>query len=85
MKKLATAKLAGTRCLATAATKGKSDLRGQNKALFRQTKLANGLSIVAIENNSPISRVGVFVRAGPRFELPGQLGASHALRAAAGL
>lgn len=87
MKKLAsTSKLTGKRLLATAATKGKTDLRsGQSKALFRQTKLANGLNIVAIENNSPISRIGVFIRAGPRFELPGQLGASHALRTSAGL
>lgn len=86
VSKLAVVNVTGKRFLATAATQSKHDLRsGQNKALVRQTKLANGLNIVAIENSSPICRVGLFVRSGPRFETPGQLGVSHALRTAAGL
>lgn len=55
------------------------------KQQLKQTKLPNGLVVAALENYSPISRVGVFVRAGPRFEAPGQLGINHALRNAAGL
>lgn len=86
VNKLAAVNVTGRRFLATAATQSKRDLRsGQSKDLVRQTKLANGLNIVAIENNSPICRVGIFIRAGPRLEAPGQLGISHALRTAAGL
>lgn len=55
------------------------------KAKLQQTKLPNGAVIAAVENYSPISRVGVFVRAGARFEGPNQLGLTHALRNAAGL
>ena len=53
--------------------------------LLEQSKLPSGISIVAIENNSPISRVGVMVRAGARFENESNFGATHALRIAAGL
>lgn len=61
---------------------GHGALAGQS---LKQTKLPNGLVIAAFENYSPISRIGVFVRAGARFEGPGQLGLTHALRNAAGL
>jgi len=79
-------------------SKGVSNLRGfatksapkshdlhQGKPQVKSTKLPNGLTILALENYSPISRIGVVVRAGARFETPGQLGATHALRVAAGL
>jgi ubiquinol-cytochrome c reductase core subunit 2 len=55
------------------------------KQSLKQTKLPNGMVIAALENLSPISRVGVFVRAGARFEKPGQIGLTHSLRNAAGL
>ena len=60
--------------------------KGQvGKVRLEQTKLPNGVPIIAVENNSPISRVGVVVRAGARFEAPGQLGVTHVLRNSAGL
>lgn len=60
--------------------------KGQvGKVRLEQTKLPNGVPIIALENNSPISRVGVLVRAGSRFEGIGQLGVTHTLRNAAGL
>lgn len=58
--------------------------KSQSKAV-ESSKLPNGLTIIAVENNSPISRIGVLVRAGPRFEPMDQLGVTHALRSAAGL
>jgi ubiquinol-cytochrome c reductase core subunit 2 len=72
------------RGLATQTSAKTHDLH-QGKPQVKQTKLPNGLTVVALENYSPISRVGVFVRAGARLEAPGQLGATHALRIAAGL
>lgn len=73
-----------TRHLAQAAAKhaeSSTFLRPEN---IRTTKLANGLSIVSVENYSPITRFGVLVRAGARYEPADQLGISHALRLAAG-
>lgn len=55
------------------------------KQSLKQIKLPNGLIIAAVENLSPVSRVGVFIRAGARYEKPGQLGITHSLRNAAGL
>lgn len=55
------------------------------KARLQQTKLPNGAVIAAYENHSAVSRIGVFVRAGARFEGPNQLGLTHALRNAGGL
>lgn len=72
------------RGLATQTSAKTHDLHA-GKAQVKQTKLPNGLTIIALENHSPISRVGVFVRAGSRLETPGQLGVTHALRIAAGL
>ena len=51
---------------------------------IKSTKLPNGLTISSVENYSPVSRFGVFVRAGSRHEPADQLGISHALRLAAG-
>ena len=76
--------LGNVRRHATKTSPKSSDLQGQTGRV-EQTKLANGLTIVAIENHSPISRVGVVVRAGARFEGPTQLGLTHALRNSAGL
>ena len=73
------------RSLATKSAAKTDDLHRQGKPQVKQQKLPNGLTIIAIENHSPISRVGVFVRAGARLEQPGQLGITHALRVAAGL
>ncbi|XP_034448030.1 cytochrome b-c1 complex subunit 2, mitochondrial isoform X2 [Hippoglossus hippoglossus] len=49
------------------------------------SKLPNGLVIASLENYSPLSSVGVFVKAGSRYETVENLGVSHVLRLAANL
>lgn len=49
------------------------------------SKLPNGLVIASLENYSPLSRVGVFVKAGSRYETLENQGVSHVLRLAANL
>ncbi|KAG2455290.1 cytochrome b-c1 complex subunit 2, mitochondrial-like isoform X1 [Polypterus senegalus] len=49
------------------------------------TKLPSGLVIASLENYSPTSKIGVFVRAGSRFEDCSNLGITHLLRLAANL
>ncbi|RWS25649.1 Cytochrome b-c1 complex subunit 2-like protein [Leptotrombidium deliense] len=59
--------------------------RQQTTRVVKQTKLANGLLVVAVENDAPISRIGVYIRAGARFETSENLGITHCLRNCAGL
>ncbi|TNN85483.1 Cytochrome b-c1 complex subunit 2, mitochondrial [Liparis tanakae] len=49
------------------------------------SKLPNGLVVASLENNSPLSSVGVFVKAGSRYETVENQGVSHVLRLAANL
>lgn len=49
------------------------------------TKLPSGLVITSLENYSPASRIGVFIRAGCRYETPDNQGVTHMLRLAANL
>ncbi|XP_026181604.1 ubiquinol-cytochrome c reductase core protein 2a [Mastacembelus armatus] len=49
------------------------------------SKLPNGLVIASLENYSPLSSVGVFVKAGSRYESAENQGVSHVLRLAANL
>ncbi|KAF7666410.1 hypothetical protein LDENG_00107710 [Lucifuga dentata] len=49
------------------------------------SKLPNGLVIASLENYSPLSSVGVFVKAGSRYETAQDQGVSHVLRLAANL
>uniref|UniRef100_A0A667WYI0 Ubiquinol-cytochrome c reductase core protein 2a n=1 Tax=Myripristis murdjan TaxID=586833 RepID=A0A667WYI0_9TELE len=49
------------------------------------SKLPNGLVVASLENYSPLSSVGVFVKAGSRFETAENQGVSHVLRLAANL
>ncbi|XP_023279055.1 cytochrome b-c1 complex subunit 2, mitochondrial-like [Seriola lalandi dorsalis] len=49
------------------------------------SKLPNGLVIASLENYSPLSSVGVFVKAGSRYETVENQGVSHVLRLAANL
>ncbi|KAM6951276.1 cytochrome b-c1 complex subunit 2, mitochondrial [Aplochiton taeniatus] len=49
------------------------------------TKLPSGLVIASLENYSPASRIGVFVKAGCRFETPDNHGVTHLLRLAGSL
>ncbi|NWH85934.1 QCR2 protein, partial [Aegithalos caudatus] len=49
------------------------------------TKLPNGLIIASLENFSPASRIGVFIKTGSRYETTSDLGATHLLRLASNL
>uniref|UniRef100_A0A6I8P809 Ubiquinol-cytochrome c reductase core protein 2 n=1 Tax=Ornithorhynchus anatinus TaxID=9258 RepID=A0A6I8P809_ORNAN len=49
------------------------------------TKLPNGLVIASLENYAPASRIGVFIKAGSRYEDSSNLGTSHLLRLASNL
>ncbi|XP_077131168.1 cytochrome b-c1 complex subunit 2, mitochondrial [Ranitomeya variabilis] len=49
------------------------------------TKLPNGLVIASLENYSPASKIGVFVKAGSRYESGNNLGVNHVLRLASNL
>ncbi|OBS70776.1 hypothetical protein A6R68_00691 [Neotoma lepida] len=49
------------------------------------TKLPNGLVIASLENYAPLSRIGLFIKAGSRYEDSSNLGTSHLLRLASSL
>ncbi|KAG7491863.1 hypothetical protein MATL_G00007880 [Megalops atlanticus] len=49
------------------------------------TKLPSGLVIASLENYSPASKIGVFMKAGCRYEPIDSLGVTHVLRLAANL
>ncbi|XP_067279992.1 ubiquinol-cytochrome c reductase core protein 2a [Pseudorasbora parva] len=49
------------------------------------SKLPSGLLVASLENCSPVSKVGVFVKAGSRYETAENLGATHMLRLAGNL
>ncbi|XP_023372464.1 cytochrome b-c1 complex subunit 2, mitochondrial isoform X2 [Otolemur garnettii] len=49
------------------------------------TKLPNGLVIASLENYAPVSRIGLFIKAGSRYEDSDNLGTSHLLRLASSL
>ncbi|XP_043105982.1 cytochrome b-c1 complex subunit 2, mitochondrial [Puntigrus tetrazona] len=49
------------------------------------SKLPSGLLIASLENYSPVSKIGVFVKAGSRYETAENLGVTHILRLAGNL
>ncbi|XP_033974768.1 cytochrome b-c1 complex subunit 2, mitochondrial isoform X1 [Trematomus bernacchii] len=49
------------------------------------TKLPSGLVIASLENYSPASKIGVFVKSGCRYETPENQGVTHVLRLASSL
>uniref|UniRef100_A0A8C6W6U2 Cytochrome b-c1 complex subunit 2, mitochondrial n=1 Tax=Nannospalax galili TaxID=1026970 RepID=A0A8C6W6U2_NANGA len=49
------------------------------------TKLPNGLVIASLENYAPLARIGLFIKAGSRYEDSNNLGTSHLLRLASTL
>uniref|UniRef100_A0A7N8XS07 Ubiquinol-cytochrome c reductase core protein 2b n=1 Tax=Mastacembelus armatus TaxID=205130 RepID=A0A7N8XS07_9TELE len=68
------------------------DRRGQFLALClgfgwvqTVTRLPNGLVIASLENYSPASKIGVFAKAGCRYETPENQGVTHLLRLASNL
>jgi len=52
---------------------------------LKQTKLLNGVLVASIENHSPNTKIGVFLRAGSRYETSENLGITHVLRNSLGL
>lgn len=71
-----------TEPLAERKTSAAASLLPQN---VQVSKLPNGLVIASLENYSPMSRVGLFVKAGSRHETVDNPGVSHVLRLAANL
>ncbi|XP_036445946.1 cytochrome b-c1 complex subunit 2, mitochondrial [Colossoma macropomum] len=49
------------------------------------SKLPSGLIVASLETCSPVSKIGVFVKAGSRYEPVGNLGVTHLLRLASNL
>lgn len=49
------------------------------------TRLPSGLVIASLENYSPTSKIGVFIKAGCRYEIPDNQGVTHLLRLASSL
>lgn len=49
------------------------------------TRLPNGLVIASLENYAPTARIGLFIKAGSRYEDSNNLGTSHLLRLASSL
>ncbi|XP_038068355.1 cytochrome b-c1 complex subunit 2, mitochondrial-like [Patiria miniata] len=49
------------------------------------SKLNNGLTVASLENHSPVSRIGLMVNAGSRYETSQNLGVTHCLRSYANL
>ncbi|KAI5140001.1 Cytochrome B-C1 Complex Subunit 2 [Manis pentadactyla] len=49
------------------------------------TRLPNGLVIASLENYASLSRIGLFIKAGSRYEDSNNLGTSHMLRLASSL
>ncbi|XP_022528854.1 cytochrome b-c1 complex subunit 2, mitochondrial [Astyanax mexicanus] len=49
------------------------------------SKLPSGLVVASLETFSPVSKIGVFVKAGSRYEPVGNLGVTHLLRLAGNL
>lgn len=54
-------------------------------SLVQVTKLPSGLVITSLENYSPASKIGVFIKAGCRYETPDNQGVTHLLRLASNL
>uniref|UniRef100_A0A8C1C1P4 Ubiquinol-cytochrome c reductase core protein 2a n=1 Tax=Cyprinus carpio carpio TaxID=630221 RepID=A0A8C1C1P4_CYPCA len=50
-----------------------------------KTRLGDGLLVASLENYSPVSKIGVFVKAGSRYETAENLGVTHILRLASNL
>ncbi|KAM4698777.1 cytochrome b-c1 complex subunit 2, mitochondrial [Rhinophrynus dorsalis] len=86
--KLTSVRYLSRRLYSASAAAAKPDAAGRARLLPEEleiTKLSNGLVIASMENYSPASKIGVFIRAGSRYENPSNLGVNHVLRLAASL
>ena len=52
---------------------------------LKVSTLSNGLTIASLENHSPVTTIGVAIKAGSRNEGYDNAGVSHALRVASGM
>lgn len=77
--------LPARRFAAQAAAKPASEYGVLPREPLRTTTLPNGVLVASIENQSPLSRVAIAVRAGSRYEAPENRGATHLLRIVAGI
>ncbi|KAG8558100.1 hypothetical protein GDO81_016862 [Engystomops pustulosus] len=77
-----------SRRLYSATAAAKSEAAGGARLLPEEpeiTKLPSGLVVASLENYSPTAKIGVFVRAGSRYENSNNLGVNHVLRLASNL
>lgn len=56
----------------------------QSEHSLKTSTLPNGIIVTSLDSESPITRIGVIVKAGSRYEPPDQLGLTHTLRSMAG-
>uniref|UniRef100_A0A669EBL9 Ubiquinol-cytochrome c reductase core protein 2b n=1 Tax=Oreochromis niloticus TaxID=8128 RepID=A0A669EBL9_ORENI len=63
----------------------KVEVTGFHPQDVQVTRLPSGLVIASLENYSPASKIGVFIKAGCRYETPENQGVTHLLRLASGL
>ncbi|XP_047466009.1 cytochrome b-c1 complex subunit 2, mitochondrial isoform X2 [Mugil cephalus] len=63
----------------------KLEVTGFHPQDVQVTKLPSGLVIASLENYSPVSKIGVFIKAGSRYETHGNYGVTHVLRLASTL
>jgi len=77
--------LQAKRQLAQAAAAAKPAESGSASGQVQVTKAANGLTVVSCNNGSPLTTIGVLVKAGSRYETYDTLGAAHAFKNSVGL
>jgi len=77
--------LQAKRQLAQAAAAAKPAELGATSGQVQVTKAANGLTVVSCNNGSPLTTIGVLVKAGSRYETYDTLGAAHAFKNSIGL
>ncbi|XP_041829572.1 cytochrome b-c1 complex subunit 2, mitochondrial isoform X2 [Melanotaenia boesemani] len=63
----------------------KLEVTGFHPQDVQVSKLPSGLVIASLENYSPASKIGVFIKAGCRYETPENQGVTHLLRLASSL
>jgi len=68
-----------------AASPAASDYGVLPREPLKTTSLENGVLVASVENQSPLSRVAIAVRAGSRYESAENRGVTHLLRSVAGL
>jgi len=73
------------RQFAAQASVAKTDRELVKSEPLKVSTLSNGLTIASIENHSPVTTLGVVIKAGSRNETYDNAGVSHALRVASGL